>query len=186
MKSNKTIFLEKAVLGRNTNFGESEEVIKACINIAYRDMLTAGRFYLSNEMKERCTEFKKILKERNYCYDNELIEVTLGIFGDEEEIRKGKSFATRYGLAQKLVNMTYKYFWIFSEYIDKKIDFSHCDCPLDSIILSKLENKNHAWSKIKKEDYEEAQNDIAERLKQSDLTEELKKLGNLAFDFLIW
>ena len=186
MKSDKIIFLEKAVLGRNTNFRESEEVIKACINIAYRDMLTAGRFYLSNEMKERCTEFKEILEKRNYCYYNKLIDVTLRIFGDDEKISNGKSFVTRYGLAQKLVNMTYKYFWIFSEYIDKKIDFSHCGCPLDSIILGELRIKTPVWSKIEKDDYVKVQNTIATRLKQTVLTEDLKDLGNLAFDFLNW
>ena len=186
MESNKIRFLEKAVLGRNTNFEESEEVIKACINVAYRDMLTAGRFYLSKEMTKRCTEFKEILEERNYCYDKELIGATLSIFGDEEEIRNKKNFVTRYGLAQKLVNMTYKYFWIFSEYIGKEIDFSHCDCPLDSVILGELKTDTHAWSKITKGDYVKVQSTIATRLKQEVLTEDLKKLGNLAFDFLNW
>lgn len=186
MKSNKILFLEKAVLGRNTDFRESEEVIKACINMAYRDMLTAGRFYLSKEMTKRCTEFKEILEERNYCYDNKLIDDTLSIFGDEEKIRNKKNFVTRYGLAQKLVNMTYKYFWIFSEYIDKKIDFSHCDCPLDSIILGELKTDTPVWSKIKKDDYVKVQSTIATMLKQIVLTEDLKDLGNLAFDFLNW
>ena len=186
MKSHKIFFLEKAILGRKTNFKESEEVVEACINIAYRDMLTAGRFYLSNEMKDRCIKFKRILEERHYCFDNKLIDDTLSIFGDDEEINNGRSYVTRYGLTQKLVNMTYKYFWIFSEYIDRKIDFSNCDCPLDSIIIGELKIKTPVWSKITKKDYEKAQDAITERLKNSNLTEELKKLGNLAFDFLNW
>ncbi|MBQ3237174.1 MAG: hypothetical protein IJA92_06560, partial [Oscillospiraceae bacterium] len=114
-----------------------------------------------------------------------MIEKTLLLFGREEIIGKDNKYATRYGLAQKLVNMCFKNFYICSEYIDKKIDFSLCDCPLDSVVISKL-SSNAVWSKLTEEKYKEIQDKINQMLKKVTLDKELEKLGNLAFDFIVW
>lgn len=193
-KSYKVKFLEKSILGQKIELelNNSEEIILKCIHLAYKDMLTSGRFYLSNDENNntvsRCNRFKSILEDRNYNYSRDLIEKVFPLFADDEEIRKdtGNRYATRYGLAQKLVNMAYKYFYVFYDYIDKEIDFSKCDCPLDSIILRKLE-LDYVWSKITKHDYEYCQELITECLKNKEnLDSELKSLGNLAFDFRYW
>lgn len=192
-KDYRKLFLEKSLLGRKTKFDDTEEVIINCIRLAYRDMLTAGRFYLVNDTentaKTRCNKFKSILENVNYVYSRDLIEKTFTIFNDKDKIAKNidNRYATKYGLSQKLVNMTYKYFYIFKYYINKDIDFSNCDCPLDSVILGeKLELKGYTWSKLTKEDYEYCQQLIAERLQEEKLDTELKSLGNLAYDLSEW
>lgn len=184
----KTLFLEKAILGRKTDFDNPDEVILQCIKLAYRDMLTAGRYYITNDMDLCCENFKSILENNHYVYSREIIEETLLLFGMKEKIGNDNKYVTAYGLAQKLVNMTYKYLYIFSAYIDKNIDFSNCDCPLDSIILGKLQYNGHVWSKITKDEYIYCQQMITDCLQQEnlDLDDELAIIGNLAFDFLNW
>lgn len=186
MKSCKTKFLEKSILGRETNLDDPEEVILKCIKLAYRDMLTAGRYYISKDMDSRCDKLKLILEKNSYVYSHNIIEETLSIFGNEEKIGTGNEYVTRYGLTQKLVNMTYKYLYVFSEYTRKDIDFSDCDCPLDSVILKKLKFKGHVWSKMTKAEYEQCQQMIADNLKEKDLDTEIMLIGNLAFDFQNW
>lgn len=193
VKLYKTLFLEKAILGRTTDLENPDEVILKCIKLAYRDMLTAGRYYVisdaENNIESRCNQLKSILEQKDYVYSRNIIEQTQSLFGDKEEIRKelGDRFATRFGLAQKLVNMTYKYFYVFYDYIQKDIDFSKCDCPLDSIIIKeKLNLKQYTWSKLTNKEYLDCQQKISGRLQKEDLNVELKSLGNLAFDFLNW
>lgn len=191
-KSYKTLFLQKLILGQKTDLKNPEKVILKCIKLAYKDMLTAGRFYLSNDIKNnvesRCNEFKSILEKADYIYSRKIIEDTCQILSKNEIIGSGNKYATRYGLAQKLVNMTYKYLYVYYDYIQKGIDFSNCDCPLDSVILGKkeLKSKGYIWSKLTKNDYLDCQQIISKSLQKENLDAELKKLGNLAYDFLNW
>lgn len=184
-KSYKDLFLMKIFLGREADFENPEDIIMRCIKNAYVDMLSAGRFYIKCDMEETCIAVKKIFEEHGYKFSRQMIEKTLLLFGREEIIGKDNKYATRYGLAQKLVNMCFKNFYICSEYIDEKIDFSLCDCPLDSVVLSKL-SSNAVWSKLTKEKYKEIQDKINQMLKKVTLDKELEKLGNLAFDFIVW
>lgn len=184
----KLLFLEKSLLGHKTIFDKEEEVIFQCIRRAYRDMLTVGRFYLnknkSNESIEIvCKKFKLILEKFNFKYSRDIIDETVNLFClDKEKMTKNR-YATEYGLSQKLVTMTYKYFYVFDNYINKNIDFSNCDCPLDSSTLSNFaELKDFVWSKLTKEDYEYCQQVIANNINDSTL----RHLGNLAFDFINW
>ena len=186
MKMNwKTNFLEESILGRKTDRDVPDEVIVRCIRIAYRDMLTAGKYYISSDTDSRCDSFKKLLTDCEYSFSRDLIEKTCSIF-ENEIIGAGNRYVTSYGLAQKLVNMTFKYLYIFEDHIDLTIDFSVCDCPLDSVILGKLPRSEHPWSKITKDEYAKTQGDISAQLKAQSLDEELQKIGNLAYDFLNW
>ncbi len=183
----KTIFLEKSLLGRETDLNDPEKVLIQCIRIAYNDMLAAGRYYISQDMDARCSNLKSILKESNYIYSHDIIEKTCLLFGDREKIGQGNRYVTRYGLAQKCVNMTYKYLYVFSNYIRRKIDFSKCDCPLDSVILEELQlDKKYSWSKVNKEEYMICQQLIKEKLEEEEDIGELRNIGNLAYDFLKW
>ncbi len=189
-KDYRIFFLQRSLLGRKTKFEDPEEVILKCVKLAYRDMMTAGRYYLvdkENNIDTRSDKFKSILEENNYIYSRDTIKKACILFGTEEKIASSNKYATRYGLAQKFVNMTYKYFYVFNDYIKKEIDFSNCDCPLDSIILDeRLKLKGYIWSRLTKEDYEYCQKIISERLQEESLNDELKLLGNLAFDFKYW
>lgn len=183
----KTVFLEKSLLGRETNLKDSEEVIKKCIRLAYKDMLTAGRYYIPQDMDARCSNLKSVLEENNYVYSRDIIENVCLLFGDKEKIGQGNRYVTRYGLAQKFVNMTYKYLYVFCHYIYKEIDFSRCDCPLDSVILEELQlDKKYVWSKVSKDEYIICQQLINEKLRDENNIGELVNIGNLAYDFLKW
>ena len=187
-------FLAKGTLGRTTDLKNPDDVILKCANQAYRDMLTAGRFCpLNGDNKEdRCKKLVSILKKHNYEFSRAIIDEACVLFGDNEKIiniKQKDKFVTRYGLAQKFVNMTFKLMYVFSDYTGKNIDFSKCDCPLDSIILDELNDElktQYRWSKIEREQYIKCQEAIAKKLENEKFDQELKSLGNLAYDFLNW
>lgn len=186
----KNVFLAKLTLGRNLNLQNKEEIIDRCINKAYVDMLSAGKYYINGIkgfVKENLIkDYKKILENNNYVYSRSSILKLSELFGDKEKIGIGGKYVTRFGLAQKIFNMTYKYFYCFNDYLDElKIDYSSCDCPLDSVILDKIFS-NKAWSKIDFDSYLECQMKIKENLQVIELDNELSQIGNLAYDFLNW
>lgn len=61
--------MERSLLGRKTDIGSSEDVLKKCIRFAYKEMMTAGRFYLKDvvEMESFCDDFKLLLENNNAC-----------------------------------------------------------------------------------------------------------------------
>lgn len=184
MKDFKYRFLEKVLLGQDTDFLNEDEIISKCIAIAYKDALSAGRYYsLPNDIK---LEFKKLLEKEKYIFSIDLIEKAELLFSKNEKLENGISFVTSFGLAQKLVNMTYKYLYIFNDYLSLNINYSNCDCPLDSIIFSKLKYTTTVWSKITKEEYIKCQDLIKLELSKMNLDNNLKSLNNLAYDFINW
>ena len=188
-KDYKYLFLEKYVLGQKTNINNSDEVIKKCISLAYDDMLVVGKNYLSKGTKESITAaFYKSLKENKYKNPRKIINNNLTLFGGNNlKNQKTGGSATSYGLCQKLVNMTFKYLNVFSDYTGLNINFRKCDCPLDSTILKKLGRTDVKWSRLEKSEYENIQKTIKTKLKDDErYNEELQKIGNLAYDFLNW
>ncbi|MDL2289545.1 hypothetical protein LJB83_02140 [Clostridia bacterium OttesenSCG-928-F22] len=189
----KVRFLESAILGQGTKDATADEVLIKCIELAYKDMMTAGRYYSKNFSESKnviCNKTKKIIAENAFSFSRSKIDKVSRLFFDSEQLRTGNGYVTRYGLAQKLVNMSFKYLYVFSDRIfnsGQKVDFSNCDCPLDSIILEKgLNYKKCKWSRLSQEHYLECQELIKNRLRNEDIDFELKQLGNLAFDFIIW
>lgn len=186
----KQSFLESVVLGQSTNKNDPITVKRKCVEVAYRDMMTAGRYYSKSFLHSKdeiCYSVIKLIESRNYLFSRNMIETVASAICDDR-ICDGNRFVTGYGLAQKIVNMTYKYLYVFSDYIFIDCtapDFSLCDCPLDSIILNKASLNQYTWSKLDKTQYEDCQRKIANYLKKP-LDEELAKLGNLAFDFISW
>lgn len=170
-------FLEKLALGRETNFDNSDDVIKQCIQKGYIAMLKGGRFH--KVKKSIVKDFANLLEKHNYQFSNDLLKQTTDIFL--------KICAKKYafGLAQKIVNSTFKYFFTFKKYINVKIDFTKCHCPLDSVVLNKI-GKKISWISISYNTYDECQKIIANELKKKNIPKELKKAGNLAFDFIVW
>lgn len=183
MNSLQITFLKKFMFGRDLE--NSDEYIEKCIRLAYKDMLSAGRYYVKKDINSFLYQFKNILQKANYVFSRELIDNTSKLLSDEETIFNKKNYATRYGLGQKVVNMTFKYFYIAREFLNIQIDFNNCDCPLDSVILKDLETTN-VWSKLNKCEYEKCQKIISDKLSEEKLTPELLSLGNLAYDFLKW
>lgn len=196
MKDVRFNFLYKSMLGRDTNLNDTDEVIFACIKKAFKDMLTAGRFAGISDSKDILKkEFHRILKNYKYKFTRNLIDETNKLIENTYKIKKNQNIVTAYGMAQKLVNMTYKYLYVFNDLLkDLEIDFSNCDCPIDSIILNELKNRNNKkkiidnpWSKMTKTEYETCQDKIKDCLAQEKkLQKDLSNINNLAFDFIAW
>ena len=184
-------FLESSLLRRSTNKNNQNEVQAKCVDLAYSDMMTAGRYYSAsfrNDKKKICSATNSAITESNFVFSRKIIEDISLLFCDNT-IGNGNRYVTGFGLAQKLINMTFKYLYVFSDliFIDKPIpDFSSCDCPLDSIILNVIPYNKTVWSKFTKADYIKCQNKISDLLKSMTLDDELKSLGNMAYDFLNW
>lgn len=186
----RTNFIHKAIMGRDVKLNDTKSVIDCCVNLAYRDMLSAGKYYLkfidNYDPKKVLEKFKEILEKEKYIFSSQLLQEVKLFFGENELIGNGNKYITRLGITQKLINMTFKYFYCFNDYLSElEIDYSKCDCPIDSIILSSLGNKS-SWSKLSIEEYKNIQKQIADLLMEKDLTVELKSIGNMAYDFLIW
>ena len=191
----KSEFLEKSILGREINLDNAEEVMRRCISLRYKDMNVAARFCITNKVRKECNikskeeicdEVYNLLKKNNWNFSRDIIkEVSKIIYSDEKIINK-KRYVTTYGLAQKIVNMSFKYFYVFNSHIAEniKIEYANCDCPLDSIILGKAEIDNCIWSKLTEEEYIYCQNKISGLLDARN--ERSQNIGNLEFDFLNW
>ncbi|MDD4243245.1 MAG: hypothetical protein PHG08_02940 [Bacilli bacterium] len=181
-------FLYKSLLGRNTDLKNSEQLVMICIEKAYKDMLSGGRFFSLNKKAIVCSKMNNILKNNNYTFSREMIrDLQQSFDSDEMEITvNGRTkTASSFGLAQKIVNMTFKYLYCVHNLLDFKIDFTICDCPLDSIILKGI-NSNLKWTNISEKDYVKVQSLIDESLSQKKLDNELHELGRLAYDFINW
>ncbi len=154
-------------------------------------MMTVGRYYSGSFLHDRekiCRAVNESIEKCDYVFSRNLILSTSLLFCDDR-IENERKYITGYGLAQKLINMTFKYLYVFSDliFIEHSVpDFSKCDCPLDRIILEKASINGLAWSKLTVQQYQECQDIISNLLKSKTLDSELLKLGNLAFDFLNW
>ena len=176
-------FLYKVLGGRQIKTLDLNDLINMCIQRAYRDMLNGGRFVIGNHNDEQLSDIRQIFKKYNYTFDRMMIDDVAIIIHKEEKIEKNGRFVTRYGLAQKIVNMTFIYFYLFNDFLKKNgliIDYSNCDCPLDSIVLNDgLKHYDIAWTRMNKEQYIAIQNEI----KQKEFS---YNIGNLEYDFINW
>jgi hypothetical protein len=185
-------FMIKNIFGRDIDFSNVDSIVLKCIDKAYMDMLSGGRFYVNHlegfNKKNIITNVKQILEKFNYKYSIEMLNETICLFGNKEKIGiKGNNnnYATRLGLSQKIINMTYKYLYCINEFIKElNIDYSLCDCPIDSIVLKRL-NINSCWTKLEMKEYSKIQEEITLLLK-IDHKEDYEVLGNLLLDFIVW
>lgn len=177
-------FLYKALGGRNIDkINNLDDLVKLCIRKAYADMLTGGRYVNAGLSELQLLEIQKVFKNNNYVFWRDMIDEVASIISSEDIISgSGGRYASRYGLAQKIVNMTYKYFYVFNELLhfpELNGIYSECDCPLDSIVLKELDYKGTVWTKVTKKEYKEIQNMISSKVGPN-------PLGNLLFDFTNW
>ena len=73
----KKSFLESSVLGQSTNKCCPSEVIIKCIELAYSDMMTAGRYYSAsflNDKKEICSATNSAITESNFVFSRKIIK----------------------------------------------------------------------------------------------------------------
>lgn len=189
-------FLMKSILGRDADPEKSKEIIMCCIKKAYNDMLTAGRFYKIGDKESNCKKIYEQFDKNKYCFSKKLIKETQAVFyKDDEKISNPKipnSYVTAFGLAQKVVNMTFKYLYCFREFTGLDIDFTKCDCPIDSIVLSQMKKEqligmghSYIWSKLDESQYDELQ--AALNNKSFEVPEGLPICSpKLLYDFHVW
>ncbi len=177
----------KSVLGRSADPSKPDTVILGCIGKAYDDMLSAGRFYKIGEKAAGIESIHHIMEQHEYKFSPELICNVKKIFGADEQIssspRTGR-YVTTFGLAQKVVNMTFKYLFCFRDYTKLNIDFTVCDCPVDSIVLNQLKlGDRYVWSKLSQGDYADIQKAV-DLASASLAAQDCSK--RLLFDFEAW
>lgn len=191
-------FLVKTAIPKNEwdERNETEKRIRDAIWRAHRDTLT-GRFQLKRyikyttggkgEKKHDVTDhlYKTIIdchKKGCAIYSQLLIDNLSNRFIDNNEVKDDDK--VEFGAIQKIVNMTLKYLIILNAFeFDNpiNIDESKCHCPLDSIILEKLEHTELRWTSISKGDYDKVQEEIGKNL-----SPEEKPEGNIFYDFKYW
>lgn len=159
---------------------DANGAIRDCVYRAHRDVLT-GRFWLKNytsHKKDGCNEivaklYKNIcncIKQNQALSTQKLIEPLYKEYGNNVE----------FGALQKLVNMSLKYIIVLSGFcgLNVTIDEKNCDCPIDSIILSRLEITDIKWTSMNKEEYVKIQDKIKEKVEND--------CGNITYDFKNW
>lgn len=99
-----------------------------------------------------------------------------------------------YGLAQKIVNMTFKYLYLFDDKEKYESIFKQCHMPLDSYILDYLRSgvdaewkvdaikSDDKWSKLEEEDYTRISESILKKCKEQ--SDDLRY--PLFAEFYIW
>ena len=186
-------FLTKEAI-KTPNRPKHEDRLWAAIRKAHRDVMTGARTgniktYAEKNRgeKENTLEelYKIILKEKEPLFSELLIT----------KIQKHDD-TLEFAAVQKLVNMTLKYLIILNECEETTPAFAiceeKCDCPIDSVILKRLEKINGeqhtCWTKMEKSEYKVVQKEIQEYLQKEDLQEKYPKItfGNIWFDFLMW
>ena len=95
-----------------------------------------------------------------------------------------------YGVAQKIVNLTFKYLFcnkiLREQHRDK---FKECHMVLDSFILSWYKENDlkpkitKSWSNLKKEEYEQIQKAISKHVETKTIND---KLCPLEYEFILW
>jgi len=153
--------------------------------------MAGGRFicqeFAVKARAERVKYILKLLKGNAYSYaDICFKKICKDLFWDcDTEKRITINGYNRifkpYGFAKKLINMTYKYFYIFKDETKQEIDFSICECPLDSIIIGHTDN-DARWTNITVTKYNEIQNIITKQLQGDKYSDLKKEIGGLAFD----
>ena len=184
-------FFRRGLYGTNydtQNKTNIDMIANCCFTNAWKDM--ARTYPITNE------EQRKILKSS--MLKDLTIQVTSKQYNPREIINKYTNVQNlTLGQSQKVVNMFFKYLYTFSdlEFIKPEY-FSNCDCPIDSIIINKIKdketrykdltllqdrvkykNKIYAWSKI---------DNYNCYLQIQELIEKLSKTTKLDFDFDEW
>ena len=139
--------------------------------------------------KNVCKSIINIFNDRGY---------KKGAYYKQKGVKKEVQKDVSYGLAQKSVNMAFKYLYCFSDYDESA--FAFCDCPIDSIIAKSIldnygdsiqgdkakkiikdlsKSQKGGWSGLDEAGYEIVQGIITDLSKKN-------KCSNLEFDLLYW
>ena len=159
------------------------------IRKAHRDVMTGARTRNISKYAEKNKDGKDETLE--YLYQ-EILNAKEPLSSSFLIQKLQKNDGTlEFAAIQKLVNMTLKYLIILNECEGTASVFDiceeKCDCPIDSIILERLNkingNKHECWTKIEEPEYIKVQDEIRAYLRE-EYPQDTR--GNIWFEFLMW
>lgn len=186
---------------------ENKDNVRLAVNKAYLDM--TPRTIRTQEDKEKqsidqtkkdivlnnfAEEIKKYIMGRNYSdFDNQHKRISENFREKFNEVLAASNhIEIKYGKAQKIVNMTFKYLYCFDDAEDYIEFFEKCHMAIDSYIIewynnnvAKSENVNkikEVWSNLTYDDYNSIQDNIKKYISDN------KDYGETPFyaEFIIW
>ena len=158
-----------------------EEFIRQCLETAYH---SAKRNCDGIDTETLNKAFEQIKKEIHVgffptCKDfNELHEHCCEIFQDTVKDKNKKPYA--YGIAQKVINLTFKYLYCHDEAKNYEDNFKDCHTVLDSYILKYYSIKDTSWTKLSEKDYDDIEETIKNQRKRID------GLTQFQEEFVVW
>ena len=179
-KANK--FLLQVLLGQNVRVDDEYSLAYECIKKAYRDMLTGGRFVKASLSNEQLKLILISIKNNKFIYKRSEIDYIASLLKSDSPIIKYENReATTFGLAQKILNMLYKYFYVVHSLMPEmfNLDYSLCDCPIDSVVLNTINYSVVPWTRLSKDQYLDVQSIIEKKSLQNGC-------NKLEYDFLAW
>ena len=102
------------------------------------------------------------------------------VCGVEDQL--GLSLAGLFARKARFLALLQEERYVFSRETGLGINFSACDCPMDSIIIEKLGGSG-IWSKLTEQAYDALQQKADESIRRHPAYSEL---GRLAYDFVNW
>ena len=176
-------------------FGDLNISIEVASNRAYRDMCRTIKF---NKLKD-ITDRRKLRDKVNIMFETEIKKLTSGskknpddfnnwhgeVCENMKNLYEEKGIKLTYGQAQKWVNMTIKYLYLFGGYTFDSV-FEELHIPVDNYILDiankklRIDKPKTPWSKWNEEQYRNYQNEIKSKIKISPLCWEFENWLNEA------
>ena len=179
-------------------FGDLNISIEVASNRAYRDMCRTLKFNILPKdtkattisgLKEAVNVIFKeeipIINESNITSSEEFNSWHCKVCGNIKNLYKENDIKFTYGQAQKWLNMTIKYLYLFGGYTFDSV-FEYLHIPIDNYIFNAVKDelkinrpKNISWSKLDKKEYLKYQEDIREELRK-------KNSSPLRWEFENW
>ena len=167
---------------------ENDEVYTAAVHLGYLDMCRTCHGIGTNVSdNQRKASFKTLGGEIKGLLDDSSINSQEAFDAKHKELckkymdlLKNERYAIKYGQAQKVVNMAFKYLFCCED-ASSKPAFKYCHMPLDGLIMNwckdwckkeygiSVNSDKDAWSKLTEEKYTEITNAIFKKLKSRDV-----------------
>lgn len=163
---------------------ENDEVYTAAVKLGYLDMCrTCHGIGAKVYAKQREESFEKLGGEIKGLLNDSSIDSQEAFDAKHKELckkymdlLKDYKYAIKYGQAQKVVNMAFKYLFC-CEGASSKPAFKYCHMPLDGLIMNwckkefkiSVNSDKDAWSKLTEEKYTDITEAIFDKLKNGDV-----------------
>ena len=167
---------------------ENGEVYTAAVHLGYLDMCrTCHGIGAKVSDAQRKESFKKLGEEIKSLLSDDSIDSQEAFDAKHKELckkymdlLKDYKYAIKYGQAQKVVNMAFKYLFCCED-ASSKPAFKYCHMPLDGLIMNwckdwckkeygiSVNSDKDAWSKLTEEKYTDITKAIFDKLKNGDV-----------------